>query len=45
MEDDQDLVRAMAIRLKAKGYSLAVANDGISAVSMARKEKPDRRDS
>ena len=41
VEDDQDLVRAMAIRLKAKGYSLAVANDAISAVSTARKEKPD----
>jgi two-component system KDP operon response regulator KdpE len=41
VEDDQDLARAMAIQLNAKGYSLVMANDGISAVSTARKEKPD----
>ena len=41
VEDDQDTVRAMGIRLKAQGYSLVVANDAISAISTARKEKPD----
>lgn len=41
VEDDQDMVRAMGIRLKAQGYNLVVANDAISAISTARKEKPD----
>jgi DNA-binding response OmpR family regulator len=41
VEDDQDMVRAMGVRLKASGYGLVVANDAISAISMARKEKPD----
>lgn len=41
VEDDQDMVRAMAVRLKAAGYGLAVAGDAISAISQARKEKPD----
>lgn len=41
VEDDKDSVRAMAVRLKAYGYQLAVAHDAISAISTARKEKPD----
>jgi DNA-binding response OmpR family regulator len=41
VEDDQDMVRAMGVRLKAQGYGLVVANDAISAISQARKEKPD----
>ncbi|MGA2809931.1 MAG: response regulator [Candidatus Acidiferrum sp.] len=41
VEDDQDMVYAMAIRLRTQGYSLVVANDAISAISTARKEKPD----
>ena len=41
VEDDKDTVRAMAVRFKAKGYQLVVANDAISAISIARKEKPD----
>ena len=41
IEDDKDTVRAMAVRFKAKGYQLVVANDAISAISVARKEKPD----
>lgn len=41
IEDDQDVVRAMAVRLKAHGYDLVVARDAISAISTARKEKPD----
>lgn len=41
VEDDKDTVRAMAVRFKAKGYQLVVANDAISAISTARKEKPD----
>ena len=41
VEDDQDMVRAMGVRLKAQGYHLAVARDAISAISSARKENPD----
>jgi DNA-binding response OmpR family regulator len=41
VEDDKDMVRAMGVRLKAQGYSLVVATDAISAISTARKEKPD----
>jgi DNA-binding response OmpR family regulator len=41
IEDDKDTVRAMAVRFKAEGYQLAVAHDAVSAISTARKEKPD----
>ena len=41
IEDDKDSVRAMAVRFKAKGYQFVVACDAISAISMARQEKPD----
>ena len=41
VEDDKDNVRAMAVRLKAYGYQLVVAHDAVSAISTARKEKPD----
>lgn len=41
VEDDQDMVRAMGVRLRAQGYNLAIARDAISAISMARKENPD----
>lgn len=41
VEDDKDTVRAMVVRLRSQGYNLAVATDAISAISTARKEKPD----
>lgn len=41
VEDDKDTVRAIGVRLKSQGYNLVVATDAISAISMARKEKPD----
>jgi len=41
IEDDKDTVRAMAVRLKTQGYDLVVASDAISAISTARREKPD----
>lgn len=41
VEDDRDVARAMAVRLRSKQYDLLVAQDAISAISMARKEKPD----
>ncbi len=41
VEDDPDIVRGIAIRLKSRDYQLVAANDAISAISVARKEKPD----
>jgi two-component system KDP operon response regulator KdpE len=41
VEDDKDVLRAMSIRLKASGYNLSVASDGISAIGTARRLKPD----
>jgi DNA-binding response OmpR family regulator len=41
VDDDQDLLRGMVVRLKASGYDVACASDGVMAVSMARSEKPN----
>jgi len=41
VEDDQDLILGMSIRLKANGYSVVTAMDGISVISAARRERPD----
>lgn len=41
VEDDKDTVLAMGVRLKSQGYCLVVAADAISAISLARREKPD----
>ena len=41
VEDDRDLRRALTIRLKAHGYDVVTAEDGVYAVSTARKEHPD----
>ena len=41
VEDDLDLLRGLNVRLRANGYSVVAATDGISAISVARKEEPD----
>ena len=41
IDDDKDLLRGMVIRLKANDYDVVSAVDGISAISVARKEEPD----
>ena len=41
VEDDRDLRRALTIRLRATGYDVVTAEDGLYAVSVARKEHPD----
>jgi DNA-binding response OmpR family regulator len=40
VDDDKDLVLALDVRLKAIGYSLVSAGDGLSAIAVTRKEKP-----
>ena len=41
VDDDKDVLQALNVRLKSKGYQVAVAGDALAAVSTARKEKPD----
>jgi two-component system, cell cycle response regulator len=41
VDDDKDLLMGMNLSLRKQGYSVVVAQDSISAVSIARKERPD----
>jgi DNA-binding response OmpR family regulator len=41
VEDDDDLRRGLALRIKASGFDVVLAADGLSAVSTARTERPD----
>ena len=41
VEDDDDLRRGLSLRLKTIGYDVVNAQDGLGAVSIARKEHPD----
>jgi DNA-binding response OmpR family regulator len=41
VEDDQDMRRALNIRLRANNYETAFASDAIEALSIAKKEQPD----
>src|SRR5690349_16043168 len=41
IDDDKDVVRALNIRLRSVGYEVVVAGDAMTAISTARKEKPD----
>ncbi len=41
VEDAQDLVRGMTIRLRQHGFTCFVAPDGVSVVPLARRERPD----
>jgi DNA-binding response OmpR family regulator len=40
VDDDKDVLRGLSIRLKANGYNVVFAADGISAIGVARKEEP-----
>ncbi len=40
VDDERDIVKALAIRLQSKGYQTVVAFDGAQGVFMAHKEKP-----
>jgi DNA-binding response OmpR family regulator len=41
VEDDQDMRRALNVRLRANNYETAFASDAIEALSIAKKEQPD----
>ncbi len=41
VEDDRLIAKALSVRLRASGYEISVANDAITAVSLARKVEPD----
>jgi len=41
VDDDKDLLRGMSVSLKANGYHVVSAQDGVSAMSVARRELPD----
>ena len=41
VDDDRDVVKGLAIRLRAYGYQILCAHDAVSAVSMARRSEPD----
>lgn len=41
VDDEPDVVSALSIRLKAAGYEVISAKDGLEALDKARKESPD----
>jgi len=41
VDDDRDLLRGLALRLKSAGFDVVAAPDAIAATSAARKESPD----
>jgi len=41
VEDDMELVQGLSIRLRANGYTVFIATDGITAMRVAQKESPD----
>ena len=41
VEDDQNIAKALSVRLKSAGYEVTVAPDAMSGVSSALKTQPD----
>jgi DNA-binding response OmpR family regulator len=41
VDDEQDVAKALKVRLKANGYHVILAPDSVQAFIMANKEKPD----
>jgi DNA-binding response OmpR family regulator len=41
VDDDKNIVSLLVSRLRANGYDVVVAFDGVGAVSQAHKERPD----
>ena len=41
VDDDPDLIRLLSTRLKANGFDVVAAQDGVSCMSQMRMENPD----
>lgn len=41
VDDEQDVAKALKVRLKANGYHVVLASDSVQAFIMASKERPD----
>ena len=41
VDDEPGIVRLLSVRLKAKGYEVFIAHDGVEGVDIAVKEIPD----
>jgi DNA-binding response OmpR family regulator len=41
VDDEQDVAKALKVRLKANGYHVVLASDSVQAFVMASKERPD----
>lgn len=41
VDDEQDVAKALKVRLKASGYHVVLASDSVQALMIASKEKPD----
>ena len=41
VDDEPDIIRLLASRLKANNYEVVAAHDGVSAMMKVRKDKPD----
>ncbi|MDP8253960.1 MAG: response regulator [Candidatus Kaelpia aquatica] len=41
VDDEPDIIKMLGVRLKANGYEVISAQDGVQAVSVAHREKPD----
>ncbi len=41
VDDDQEILRTLSISLRARGYDIAVAHDGASALRQVEKTQPD----
>jgi len=41
VDDEQDMAKALKVRLKANGYNVVFASDSVQAFTIANKENPD----
>ncbi|MBN1290036.1 MAG: response regulator [Actinobacteria bacterium] len=41
IEDEEDIVRALTIRLKSYGYSVVAASGGVEGLDRVKEERPD----
>jgi two-component system KDP operon response regulator KdpE len=41
VDDDKEMLLGLTVRLRANGYDVTSASDGIAAIAATRKDKPD----